>query len=570
MTDGQGNDDGLEKRVSGAGDFTAARYVDLGPRASRCVARVWHDDGPASGVLLPGNWFLTNHHVLPTKETAKAAVIQFNYERLSDGKFAPTKDFHFDPDAGFHTSPVSDGDDWTVVKLKGDANAELGFVALAEATPILNEIVSIIQHPDAGPKQVAQGAIIEVLDAPRRRIRYRVNTLPGSSGSPVFNAHWQVVGLHHSSATTRDKQTGELVECNEGIHIAAVLDGLKSVGVWPHQVAAGDIKLPDGTWDIERKANRDVLKHLRKLRLTVALKGGKQMGKSLIAQRVKEAMRAEGWHVVDVNLGHEFATADYETGHGFLRRLAEKITHQTKADQASLSAFDGDGTPTAFKSFLESLKLSRPVWRLFLVLDRVDAIAGFPCCSPVLSGLRVIHDSQRELDHEAWLQTLLMHTITPRQTGPMASAFDVAMVVEISDFSEGELQRLATLYGLAGVDVPKLHSFLGAHPTLTQLTFSTMLEDDVSLDEIIADFKRTGGIYRPHLDRLVVDFRALPDAKSLANSFRGLAQPNPIPLDSEETFDALLALGVVTGTYSGDAAIRSELYKIWLPPRIPR
>ena len=29
------------------------------------------------------------------------------------------------------------------------------------------------------------------------RIRYRTNTEPGSSGSPVFTMDWDLVGLHH-------------------------------------------------------------------------------------------------------------------------------------------------------------------------------------------------------------------------------------------------------------------------------------------------------------------------------------------------------------------------------------
>ena len=103
---------------------------------------------------------------------------------------------------------------------------------------------------------------------------------------------------------------------------------------------------------------------------------------------------------------------------------------------------------------------------------------------------------------------------------------------------------------------------------MLEATIFKMLDDEVSLDEIIAESKKTGGIFKEHLKSLIEEFRRSADAKSLANSFRGLADGKP--LDSEEIFDAMLALGVVTGTYSGDAVIRSELYKTWLPPRIPR
>jgi hypothetical protein len=211
-----------------------------------------------------------------------------------------------------------------MVKLKGDPNAEFGFVVLERVEPQLGGTVHIVQHPDAGPKQVNDGPILEFAGS-GRRIRYRADTLPGSSGSPVFNNRWQVVGLHHGSATSRDPATGKSVECNQAIDIRALLEGLQRVGVWPHQAAAGDIQFPDGSWNIEREADRRALKHFRKLRVTVALKGGAQMSKSAIAIRVQRQLAAEGWRQIAVDLRHEFAEGDYQTGHAFLRRLAEHV-----------------------------------------------------------------------------------------------------------------------------------------------------------------------------------------------------------------------------------------------------
>jgi len=57
----------------------------------------------------------------------------------------------------------------------------------------------IVQHPDGEPLKLALDteAVIEVLDE-GATLRYRTNTLPGSSGSPCFNSQWQWVALHHS------------------------------------------------------------------------------------------------------------------------------------------------------------------------------------------------------------------------------------------------------------------------------------------------------------------------------------------------------------------------------------
>ena len=176
------NDDGnFEKRFAGGGDFNDLNR-DRRELAEKCVARVWLNAPLGSGVLLAGNWFLTNHHVLPDKATAKRAIAEFNFEQGPDGSPTTPVRFWFDPDAGFHTSPAVDGDDWTVVKLKGDANAKIGAWTLEEVVIHL-DIVSVIQHPDGLPKKIAIDYVIEIVEVPVRRIRYRAATLPGSSGS---------------------------------------------------------------------------------------------------------------------------------------------------------------------------------------------------------------------------------------------------------------------------------------------------------------------------------------------------------------------------------------------------
>ena len=55
---------------------------------------------------------------------------------------------------------------------------------------------------------------------------YLTDTLPGSSGSPVFNDDWQVVGLHRASQMLPEKvyMKGETIKYNNvGIRIHAIL-----------------------------------------------------------------------------------------------------------------------------------------------------------------------------------------------------------------------------------------------------------------------------------------------------------------------------------------------------------
>ena len=65
----------------------------------------------------------------------------------------------------------------------------------------------------------------------QNRVQYPTDTMPGSSGSPVFDSDWNVVALHYSGGKLREPGTNGIYYRNEGIHINAVIDGKKAAGL---------------------------------------------------------------------------------------------------------------------------------------------------------------------------------------------------------------------------------------------------------------------------------------------------------------------------------------------------
>ena len=84
------------------------------------------------------------------------------------------------------------------------------------------------KHPGGGPKQIAltHNMVTYVDD---NVVQYLTDTMPGSSGSPVFNAAWEVVALHHSGGWLREPGDKEKLFRNEGIAIGQVLSGAKEL-----------------------------------------------------------------------------------------------------------------------------------------------------------------------------------------------------------------------------------------------------------------------------------------------------------------------------------------------------
>jgi hypothetical protein len=68
---------------------------------------------------------VTNHHVLPTRDAARSALVEFNVEVTWDRLDRTPVAVDLAPDAGVDTVPYHDGD-WTLVKVKGDANQRWG------------------------------------------------------------------------------------------------------------------------------------------------------------------------------------------------------------------------------------------------------------------------------------------------------------------------------------------------------------------------------------------------------------------------------------------------------------
>ena len=121
--------------------------------------------------------------------------------------------------------------DYAVLRLAGDDRAALTLSAqaVADVTPGSAVVVNVIQHPDGNPKRFGIRNNL-VSAATPTELRYFTDTLGGSSGSPVLDDSWQVVGLHKGSRLVRGVkfQGRDAAYVNVGTQITAVLDRLRT------------------------------------------------------------------------------------------------------------------------------------------------------------------------------------------------------------------------------------------------------------------------------------------------------------------------------------------------------
>jgi V8-like Glu-specific endopeptidase len=230
--DWQGTTDSeqLEKIIGKQSTLLPINFLEQGLARATSVAKVVRSDGSSgTGFLVPGDLLLTNHHVLPSEEVARETILHFNYQKTTDGLDAPVERVGLLPDQVFLTS---EQDDWTVVRTHGNPSERWGMLNLATATPKVGERVSIIQHPGGGDKQIAlhHNLIVFVGD---NRVQYLTDTLPGSSGSPVFDSEWRLIALHHSGGWLREPGSKQTYFRNEGILVNIIREQLISAGLYP-------------------------------------------------------------------------------------------------------------------------------------------------------------------------------------------------------------------------------------------------------------------------------------------------------------------------------------------------
>jgi V8-like Glu-specific endopeptidase len=135
--------------------------------------------------------------------------------------------FKLAPDDFFKTSQEFD---FTAVKVKdnefGTANEQFGALELKNTVVKKDEFVNIIQHPAGQKKQIALYHNIVTL-AESGVVQYLTDTLPGASGSPVFNSDWEIVALHHAGKYIQNPELNGPKAYNEGININRIIEALK-------------------------------------------------------------------------------------------------------------------------------------------------------------------------------------------------------------------------------------------------------------------------------------------------------------------------------------------------------
>ncbi|MBO3273143.1 serine protease [Hymenobacter defluvii] len=235
---------GTYEKVFGADTYSTYKWYTKGAARCLAVARIGQeaDRGIGTGFLVQGSdlhpilageiLLLTNAHVLTDDPSVREALRSdeacITFEVLG-------RDDMYKVGELVWSSPPAQLDT-TVVRFAPEDQAQLQQLLenidpypLAKRLPLREgsqQRVYIIGHPAGGALCLSLQDNL-LLDHQEPLIHYRTPTVGGSSGSPVFNQQWELIGIHHKGGTL-PKLNGQAgnYDANEGLWIQAVRSAL--------------------------------------------------------------------------------------------------------------------------------------------------------------------------------------------------------------------------------------------------------------------------------------------------------------------------------------------------------
>jgi serine/threonine protein kinase len=327
------------------------------------------------------------------------------------------------------------------------------------------------------------------------------------------------------------------------------------------------LELPEGTMDpqsafyIERASDQVAMQAIQRQGVTITIKGPRQMGKSSLLLRVREAGLKLGKQValLDFQLFDKTALAHPDIFYRqFCHWLTDELELENRVEQFWQAPLGNSQRATRYMQRHLLPQLTQP---LVLAMDEVESIFDTPFRSDFFGMLRSWHNSRQAASLWKRLDLVLVTSTEPYQLieNLNQSPFNVGEVIELVDFRLEQLKELNGLYGypLSSAQETQLMELLHGHPYLVRRSLYLIASGRLTPAELFSQATNDRGPFGDHLRNQL--FR-LYDKPELVETL-GMVIQRHICLD-ERLFFRLRGAGLIRR--EGQAVVaRCSLYEAY-------
>lgn len=331
----------------------------------------------------------------------------------------------------------------------------------------------------------------------------------------------------------------------------------------------GGIEPPNSPFYIERDDELKWLSLVKQPGALLRIKASRAMGKTSLAIRILEYSKKLDYRTAYLDL-RNIEASKFE-GDNFFKSFYDYVLQSL--DFIDIKPYWNNQTLSLcctnnFEKLL--MQLDKP---FVLIIDEVDRLFEYShLYESFFPMLRAWHDHKVH-ESEIWENLRLVIAYSTEDYGKLdirKSPFkNVGITLNLSDLTQEQVSKLATLHGLKPQDtalLPEFYHLVEGHPYLVRLGLYHLMNDNPGLERLLQQAPTGTGIYEDYLYDLLHTLRERPELGTVFKQI--LTAPAPLEMRGYETqLKQLEGMGLIRR--EGDfARVRCRLFQLYFHDRL--
>ncbi|MDY6900281.1 MAG: AAA-like domain-containing protein [Cyanobacteriota bacterium] len=294
----------------------------------------------------------------------------------------------------------------------------------------------------------------------------------------------------------------------------------------------------------------------------IRLKAPKGMGKTSLKFRLLDYAKSLSYYTIhiDLNLVDTDKFLDLDV---FLRWLYCIVSKSLNIEPQLDECWDEEiGSKLSCTLCFQAYILEALNSPLVLSFDELNIVFEYPqLAQEFLPLLRSWHENSQY--NQVWQKLRLVVDYSTDIYVPLNvnhSPFNIGLPIQLPEFTLEQIQELATRYGLdwqQGNQAEQLMEVIGGQPTLVNIALYHLSQEELNLEQLLAEANTERGIYRHHLREKLDYLQRNPDLAAVFSQI--MAAQTAVNLPPTDAYK-LESLGLVKLTSDG-AILSRELYR---------